>query len=159
MTSVGDTKSFSKKLHSSPLIGPGLVSTSPASTNNRDSARNRDKRGVGLTFPRRPHAQQRTTDLPREENVPSPTSHTPLPTFPASESSSRTHNRGASEITRSRCRCSGTRGRDPQCAWYHRSFLFSQCPILARHSSGPFGGIFDKLKDCERENYLSQDLP
>ena len=133
-------------LQSSPLIGPGLVSTSPASTSNKDSARNRDKRGVVPTFPR-PHAQQRT-NLPREENVPFPASHTPVPTFRVSESSSRTHNRGASEITRSRCRCSGTRGRDPQCAWYQRSFLFSQWPILARHSSGPLGGIF---KHCERK--------
>ena len=124
--------------YSSPVIGPGLVSTSPATTSKRDSARNKDKRGVP---PIRPRAQH-LASLPMEESIPFPASNTPVPTFSASDSSSRTETRGAFEITRSRCRCSGTRGRDPQCAWYHRSFLFSQWPILARHSSGPLGGIF-----------------
>ena len=133
--------SHSSLVISSPLIGPGLVSTSPATTSNKDSARERDKSGVAHILPRRPHEQHRTS-LPREESVPFPAPHRPVSTLPASESSSRTHNRGISEVTRSKCRCSGTRGRDPQCAWYHRSFLFSHWPILARHSSGPLGGIF-----------------
>ena len=77
------------------------------------------------------------------QRAPFPALHTTETTFHASDSSNRTHNRGNSEITFSICRCSGTRGRDPQCAWYHRNFLFSQCPILVRHSSGPFGGIFE----------------
>ena len=127
--------------YSSPVIGPGLVSTSPATTSKRDSARNKDKRGMPPILPRWARTQH-LASLPREESIPFPASHTPVPTFPASDSSSRTDNRGASEIARSRCRCSGTRGRYPPCAWYHRSFLFSQWPILARHSSGPLGGIF-----------------
>ena len=94
---------------------------------------------------RRTHIQHRAlpTSLFREESAPFPVSHTPVATISESDNS-KTHNIGrASEITRSRCRCSGTRGRDPQWAWYHRSFLFSQWPILARHSSTPFGGIFE----------------
>ena len=130
--------SHSSSVISSPLIGPGLVSTSPATTSNKDSARERDRRSVVHTLLRRPLP----TSFPREESAPFPPSHTPVSTFPASESSSRTHNRGTSEITRSKRRCSGTRGRDPECAWYHRSFLFSHSPILARHSPGPLGGIF-----------------
>ena len=130
----------------SPLIGPGFVSTSPAITSNKDSANNRV--GVAHTFLCWPHEQHRSS-LPTEKSVPFPVLHTPVATFPTSQSSSRPHNRGTSEITDSRCTCSGTRGWDPQCAWYHRSFLFSQWPILARHSSGPLGGIFEIIeKDC-----------
>ena len=125
----------------SPLIGPGLVSTSPANISNKDSTRSRDRRGEAHILPRRPHLDR--TSFPRQESTPFPASHTPVATFPDSQRSSKAHNRGTSEITRSRCRCSWTRGRDPQCAWYHRSFLFSQLPILARHSSGPLGGIFE----------------
>ena len=140
---VDSTWNYPSALQSSPLIGPGLVSTSPANNSNRDSARHREKlRGLADTLPRRVHAQHRTS-LPREKRAPFPASHPPVATFPASQSSSRTHKRGASEITCPRRRCRGTRGRDPQCTWYHRSFLFSQWPILARHSSGPFGGIFE----------------
>ena len=113
----------------SPLIGPGLVSTSPATTSNKDSANNNDKKGVAHTFLRwaHEHPKQHRPSFPRPERALFPPTHTPVTTFPISESSSRTHNRGASEITRSRFRrTSGTRGRDPQCAWYHRNFLFSQ---------------------------------
>ena len=93
----------------------------------------------------RTRAQRRAwpTSLPEEQRAPIPALHTTPATFHASDSTNRTHNGGTSKITFSICRCSGTRGRDPQCAWYHRNFLFSQCPILARHSSGPFGGIFE----------------
>ena len=130
---------FYVKYIPSPLIGPGLVSTSPATTSNSG------KRGVAQTLSRRRHMQHRVS-LPRQDNTPFPATHTPVSTFPTSESSSRAYNRGASEITRSRWRFSGTRGRDPHCAWYHRSFLFSQWPILARHSSGPLGGIFKRIR-------------
>ena len=122
------------RLHcqSSPVIGPGLVSTSPATTSNKHSARHSEYGSIAHTLPhrfRRTHIQHRAlpTSLFREESAPFPASHTLVATVPTSENSSMTHNIGrASEITRSRCRFSGTRGRDPQCVWYHRSFLFSQ---------------------------------
>ena len=126
------------------MTGPGLVSTSPATISNRDSTRDSERKGVAQVLHCRMRAQRRAwpTSLPEEQRAPFPALHTTEATFHASDSSNRTHNRSTSEITFSICRCSGTRGRDPQCAWYHRNFLFSQCPILARHSSGPFGGIF-----------------
>ena len=120
---------FHVKRFPSPLIGPGLVSTSPATTSNRGTANNNDKKGVALLRWAHEHPKQHRPSLPRPESALLPPTHTPVATFPTSDSSSRTHNRGASEITRSRCSrcsCSGTRGRDPQCAWYQRSFLFSQ---------------------------------
>ena len=107
----------------SPSIGPGFDSTSPAIISNRDSARKRDKMGVAHTVLPRPCTKHRTS-LRRKENTPFPAPHTPVATFSESQSSSRTHTKGASEITLPRCRCSGTCGRNPQCAWYQRSFFF-----------------------------------
>lgn len=130
-------------------MGPGLVSTSPATNSNKNSARHSKKRGVTHPLTCR-YAQHWAwlTSFPRKERAPFPTPHASVATFLISESSSRVTNRGASDISPG---YSETRGRDPQCALYHRSFLFSQWPILARHSSGPLGGMLMTVKvsrDC-----------
>ena len=64
----------------SPLIGPGLVSTSPANTSNKDSVRNIDKRGVAHVVPRLTQAPHRPS-LPGEEVTPFPASKTLVDTF------------------------------------------------------------------------------
>ena len=136
-------------------MGPGLVSTSPATISNRDTAKNKDKRGVALALKLRlpAHVQllPRPASLPKAETASFPPSHTPVTTFSANESSRKRHNWGASEITRPRF--IGTRRREPLWAWYHLNFLFSQLPIRARHSSTPLGGIFESRRWSELHSW------
>ena len=125
----------------SPLMGPGLVSTSPATISNRESAKKKENRGAGRDLRLRTQPRPRTASLPREERASPPASHMLMATFTANKSSSMRHNWGDSAINRPKF--NGTRRRDPLWAWYHRSFRFSHWPIRARHSSTPLGGIFE----------------
>lgn len=130
----------------SPLMGPGLVSTSPATMSNKDTAKNKKKRGVALALNLRLLARHRhrPASLPKVERASFPRSPMPVATFSTNERSRKRHNWGASEITRPRF--SGTCRREPLWAWYHLNFLFSQLPIRARHSSTPLGGIFESRR-------------
>jgi len=124
-------------------MGPGFVSTSPATISNRETAKNKEKRGaVKLRLPAQYRPRQ--ASLPKAETTSLPPSHMPVTAFSASESSRKRYNWGASEITRPKF--IGTRRRQPLWAWYHLIFLFSQLPIRARHSSTPLGGIIESRR-------------
>jgi len=75
-------------------MGPGLVSTSPATISNKDTAKNKEKRGVALALKLRLHAQHRhrPASLPKVERASFPLSHMPVATFSTNERSRKRHN-------------------------------------------------------------------